>query len=33
MSALFHRGEGVEPVSGARPKDHFEPLIDRTRAN
>ena len=31
--ALYHQGKVVEQVIGARPKDHFEALIAKTRPN
>ena len=31
--ALFHHGKVVEQVIGARPKSHFEALLEKTRPN
>ena len=31
--ALYHQGKVVDQVVGARPKDHFEALIAKTRPN
>lgn len=31
--ALFHKGKVVDTVVGARPKEHFDALLARTRPN